>query len=72
MEHETNFISLGPGPEVIFFYFPLLIKTKIQTNKEVSFYTSLSGVIFIKLVNVKTPTIVFNIYELDKFRAQLS
>ena len=31
-------------------------------------------VVFIMLINVKTPTIVgvFNIYEQDKFRAQLS
>ena len=35
---------------------------------------SLSDVVFIMLINVKMPTIVgiFNIYEPDKFRAQLS
>ena len=32
---------------------------------------SLSDVVFIMLINVKMPTI-FNIYEQDKFRAQLS
>ena len=34
----------------------------------------LSGVVFIMLINVKMPTIVviFNIYEQDKFRDQLS
>ena len=35
---------------------------------------SLSGVVFIMLINVKMPTIVgiFNIYEQHKYRAQLS
>ena len=49
-------------------------KTKIPTKKFNAL--SLSDVVFIKLINVKMPTIVqfwhFNIYEQDKFRAQLS
>ena len=43
---------------------------KIPTNKEVSCFKSLRGCIY----HAKMPTIVgnFNIYEQDKFRAQLS
>ena len=37
--------------------FQLLIKTKIQTNEEVSCF-NLSDVVFIMLINVKMPTIV--------------
>ena len=37
--------------------FPLLVKTKILTNKDVSCF-SRSDVVFIMLINVKMPTIV--------------
>ena len=33
---------------------------------------SITDVIFIMLINVKMPTIAINIYEQDKFRAELS
>ena len=55
-----------PGPEVIKLFscstqlstkLQLLIKTKISTDEEV-FALSLSGVVFIMLINVKMPTIV--------------
>ena len=56
--------------------FLLLIKTEIPTNMNKFLALCLSDVVFIMLVNVKMPTITivwhFNIYELDKFRAQLS
>ena len=49
-------------------------KTKILTNKEVSFLLafSLSNVVFIMLMNVKLPTIVgiLKFHTQDKFRAQ--
>ena len=53
--------------------FQLLIKTKIPANKEVS-RLSLSGVVFIMLINVKNVNNCwhFNIYEQDRFHAQLS
>ena len=39
--------------------FKLLIKTKLSTNEEVSGFKSLrSSGVFIKLINVKMPTIV--------------
>ena len=47
--------------------FQLLIKTKIPSNEEIS-YLSRSDVVFIMLINCWH----FNIYEQDKFRAQLS
>ena len=54
--------------------FQLLIKTKILTNKEVFLALSLSGVVFIVLINVKMPTIVGILTFISrlKFRAQLS
>ena len=57
-----------PGPDLIQVFscstqlstkFQLLIKTKIQTNEEVSCLNlSLSDVVFIMVINVKMPTIV--------------
>ena len=43
-------------------------------GKMVKFFLpfKLSDVVFIMLINVKMPTIVLNIYEHDKFHAQLS
>ena len=58
-------ITSGPGRKVLkvvscstqlSMKFQLLIKIKIQTNKEVSL--SLSDAVFIMLINVKMPTIV--------------
>ena len=53
--------------------FQLLIKLKYQQMKKL-LALSLSDVVFIVLINVKMPTIVgiFNIYEQDRFRAQLN
>ena len=48
--------------------FQLIIKTKIPTNKEVSCFKSLKCCITINANNCWH----FNIYEQDKFRAQLS
>ena len=70
------------GPEVIEFSscsmqlspkFQLLIKTKIPTNKEVSCFKSLKCCIYHanKCLNANNCW-GFNIYEQDKFRAQLS
>ena len=53
--------------------FQLLIKTNMLKNEDFS-WIKLSDVVFIMLLDVKMPTIVgiFNIYEYDKFHAQLS
>ena len=48
--------------------FQRFIKTKMPTNEEVSCFKSLG--VFIMLISVNCWH--FNIYELDKFRAQLS
>ena len=50
--------------------FHMLIKTKITANRKF-LALSLSGVVFIKLINNKIVG-MFNIYEQDKFRAKLS
>ena len=71
-----------PGPEVIKLFscstqlsmkFQLLIKTKIPANKEVSCFKSLRCCIYHanKCLNANNCR-HFNIYEQDKFRAQLS
>ena len=61
----SQFVIVGPGPGVIKLFscstqlstkFQLLIKTKILTKKFLAL--SLSGVVFIKLINVKMPTVV--------------
>ena len=50
----------------------LLIKTTMLKNKDISLLTfKLSGVVFIMLINVKNVQL-FNIYEHDKYHAQLS
>ena len=50
--------------------FQLLIKLKYRQMKKL-IAGSLSDVVFIMLINVKM-LLTFNIYEQDKFRAQLS
>ena len=66
LEHDKVLITKGPGTEVIKLFscstqlstiFQMLIKTKIPTNNEVSFFKSLRC-LFIMLINVKMPTIV--------------
>ena len=61
----SQFVIVEPGPGVIKLFscstqlstkFQLLIKTKILTKKFLAL--SLSGVVFIMLINVKMPTIV--------------
>ena len=51
--------------------FQLLIKSKIQTNKEV-FILRLSDVVFILLINVKMPTIVGILTFMSKINFMLS
>ena len=72
----------SPGPEVIKLFssstqlsttFQLPIKTKILTNEEITGFKSLRCCIYHanKCLNAKNCG-YFNIYEQDKFRAQLS
>ena len=49
-----------------------LIKTKIQTNEEVSLALSLSDVVLIMLINVKMPTIVGIITFMSRINFMLS
>ena len=52
----------------------MLIKTKMLKNKDLLAF-KLSDVVFIMLIHVNINAIIcwhFNIYEQDKFRAQLS
>ena len=64
-QNVSQFVIVEPGPGVIKLFscstqlstkFQLLIKTKILTKKFLAL--SLSGVVFIMLINVKMPTIV--------------
>ena len=50
------------------------VQKNLNTEKRKFLALSLSDAVFIMLINVKMPTIVgiFNIYEKDKFRAQLN
>ena len=75
MGHDTR---TKRGPEVIKLFHAQLnwarnFNCSKKLNKEVS-CLSLSDVLFIMLINVKMPNdcLYFNIYEQDKFRAQLS
>ena len=55
--------------------FQMLIKTIMLKNKDISCFQTLTvDVVFIMLINVKNANNCwhFNIYEQDKFRAQLS
>ena len=70
-------LEIRPGPEVFHaqlgMKFQLPIKLKYWQIK-MFLALSLSDDVFIALINVKMPTIGwhFNIYEQDKFRAQMS
>ena len=79
---HTRQDCIKTGPEVIKLFscstelsmkFQLLIKTKIPANKEVSYFKSLRCCIYHanKCLNANNCW-HFNIYEQDKFRAQLS
>ena len=77
-----EFGKLYTGPEVIKLFsrstqlstkFQLLIKLKIQTKKEVSCFKSLRCCVYhANKCQIANDCWHFNIYEVDKFRAQLS